>query len=218
MKRWLSHLTIVAYLGTLLAGIGCHALNWGISSHPAMYYIVWDMFCGWAAYESRYHVIGEGESGTYYELSPGPWGDIRPYGKLGRRHYDPDGIYCLRMAQNTLRHTDHEPMARLFVIQESWAKKYNLPDHLWAMRHEEPKEKYSYFRVRQITTGDGMILHAQSSWLDYQARIALASNPRLRAEMQRSRPFVAVDGLMAAPETTYTAADGLRPFGTPHGN
>ncbi|GAF86661.1 unnamed protein product, partial [marine sediment metagenome] len=74
MKRWLTHLLIVTYLGTLFAGVACHALELGVQSHPGMYMIVWDMFCGWSSYAGRIEVIGEGESGKYYQLAPGPWG------------------------------------------------------------------------------------------------------------------------------------------------
>ena len=218
MKRWLTHFTITLYLGFLAIGIVCHTANWGVNSHPVMYFNVWDMFCGWAAYELRYHVVGEGESGTFYELLPGPWGDIRPYGPVGRRHYDPNALFSLRMAMNTLKHTDHEPMARLFVIEENWAKKYNLPDWLWNRCYEEPKDKFSYFRLRHIVTGDGALLRTQESWLAHQNGLAITNNPRLHADARRGQPFIAVDGLVAADPMNAGMADINSPVGAPHGN
>ncbi len=128
MKRWLTHLTIVGYLTALGWGIVAHSLNFGTHIHPSMYFVVWDMFCGWAAYDTRNQVIVEGESGKFYEVLPAPWGEIHPYGDLGRRHYDPYQTFCMSMAQNVLKHTDHEPIARIFVLEEAWAKKFNLPD------------------------------------------------------------------------------------------
>jgi len=46
MKRWLSHFTIAVYLAALSWGIVAHALSFGAASHPGMYFLVWDMFCG----------------------------------------------------------------------------------------------------------------------------------------------------------------------------
>jgi hypothetical protein len=58
MKRWITHLTIAAYLGVLTWGVVSHALGYKTGMHPGMYFIVWDMFCGWSAYEVRYHLVG----------------------------------------------------------------------------------------------------------------------------------------------------------------
>jgi hypothetical protein len=57
MKRVLSIAFIVAYLGTLNFGILCHMLGYATASHPLMYFIVWDMFCGWSAYDARAYVV-----------------------------------------------------------------------------------------------------------------------------------------------------------------
>ena len=73
IKRWAVSLVIVGYLGSLGYGIVCHTLNFNTTSHPGMYFVVWDMFCGWSAYANRLHIIGEGEDNKYYELAPGPW-------------------------------------------------------------------------------------------------------------------------------------------------
>ena len=62
LKRGLSYLTITSYVGILLFGIFCHTFSFRTGSHPGMYYIVWDMFCGWSAYSIRTHIIGEGIS------------------------------------------------------------------------------------------------------------------------------------------------------------
>ena len=53
MKNWFAKLTIGLYLSMSFIGIAAHAMNFGTNSHPAMYYFVWDMFCGWAAHEIR---------------------------------------------------------------------------------------------------------------------------------------------------------------------
>ena len=50
LKRWYSHITITAYLSVLVFGLFAHAFYFHVGSHPSMYFIVWDMLCGWNAY------------------------------------------------------------------------------------------------------------------------------------------------------------------------
>ncbi len=193
MKRWVSHSFIAIYLSVLVYGLACHALYFRINQHPAMYFVVWDMFCGWTAYETRLHVVGEGVSGRYYELAPGPWGEMQPFGDLDRRHHDHTRQHAHRIGLNTLRHTDHEPMARLLVIDEAWPRKYNLPDHLWRQRYPEPKDPVSYYQVEQIRTPTGQIVQQSPAWLVRLASDCVMDNPRLRADVTRGRPYYAVN-------------------------
>jgi len=189
MKKWFTHATIAVYLAALSWGIVSHAVSYGTGSHPVMYYLVWDMFCGWSSYSNRTVIIGQGESGRYYELAPGPWGEFRPFGKIGRRHYDSLGIHSPKLALNALRQTRHEPITRIIVVEECWAKQYNLPEELWAQRHEEPKDVYKYHQVRHIFTPDGAIVRSFPTWLNLQYSMAVSDNPRLMAEQHRGEPF-----------------------------
>lgn len=190
MKRWITHLTIAAYLFALSFGIVAHAMKFMTSSHPAMYFVVWDMFCGWTAWSTRNHVIAEGESGTYYELTPPPWGAFKPFGAITRQHYDPWHKYCVRLGLNTLKHTDHEPITRIFVVEEAWAKKYNLPPNIWEQRYDAPQERYVYSHVRHVADGQGNPLKQNPNWLNFQSALVLSDNPRLRAEARKTQPFV----------------------------
>lgn len=192
MKRWLTHLTIAAYLGALAFGVVSHAVSYKVGSSPAMYFIVWDMFCGWSSHATRLQIIGEGESGKFYELGPGPWGEVKPFGDIGRRHYDTFCLFAPQMAMNTLKHTKHEPMTRLYVIEECWPKKYNLPDRVWNHRHAEPKDPHHYFHVRIAMDGQGNILRRNQYWAAYQNALCLANNPRLMADTRRDRPMFGV--------------------------
>lgn len=192
MKRWITHCVIVVYLGALCAGIGAHALNVGLSSHPGIYYIVWDMFCGWSTHTSRFHLVAEGDSGKYYALTPAPWGEIHPYGAFGRRHYDIPARHLAAMGHMILEHTQHEDMTRIFVVEESWHKKYNLPDSVWEQLHDEPKDAMHYFHVRQVATPDGVVVQNSPTWLHRQFALSLSKNPRMKSDMQRSRPFYAI--------------------------
>lgn len=191
MKRWLTHSVIVVYLSALSWGIVSHAVDYGNVSHPVMYFLVWDMFCGWTGYSGRIQIVGEGESGKYYELAPGPWGEFTPFGNIGRRHYDVMGVRGAKFAHNTLIHTRHEPITRIFVIEESWAKKYNLPDHLWNERFDKPKKIYRYYNVMHVFSIDGELLESNGTWLGRQHMLSVTNNPRLAQDVRKGKPIYA---------------------------
>lgn len=212
MKRWLVISTIGCYLSVLTFGVVSHALSYKKNVHPAMYFVVWDMFCGWSSYEDRTHIIGEGESGKYYQLSPGPWGEFKPYGDLGRQHYDPFSNHSMALAASTLKNTDHEPIERIYVVQEVWAKKFNLPDHLWAQRYPEPKEPHSYYHLRKVMDVDGRILRANATWFDYQTQICVSDNPRLFRDAYKGKPFFHLNPLNRS--RAKTSADQISAVAT----
>ncbi len=200
LKRLSVSLVIVSYLGSLGDGIVCHTLNFNTASHPGMYFVVWDMFCGWSAYANRLHIIGEGEDGKYYEVAPGPWTDFKPYGDLSRHHYDPFLNHSPHLVKNCLAHTNAKPMRRFLVIEEYWAKKYNLPDSVWNQYFDEPKQRHSYFQLRQIMAPCGTPLRRFPSWLDHQNRLVVSARTLpphpdstaagVSTELQRTiRPF-----------------------------
>ena len=150
MKRVLTVLFIAGYIGVLTYGNLCHVLRSGVAAHPLMYMIVWDMFCGWSAFDSRIHIVAEGESEKYYDLTHAPWGELHPYGYIGRENYDQWQNHTGPIGINVLKHTRHEPITRLFVIEECWAKKFNLPDHIWQHRYDDPKDASGKFAVVDI--------------------------------------------------------------------
>jgi len=193
MKHWIVNIFISIYLSILSFGLAAHALDFLTQSNPGMYFVVWDMFCGWSAYAHRYHIIGESNSGRYYELAPGPWGQFHPYGDLPRQEYDTAMISAYRIAMNTLNHTDHEPIHRLYMIEETWSKKFNLPDYLWWRVNDVPKNPHSYYSVRRVVDTDGTVQANLPSWHDRQAYMHINDNPRLMADVKRSEPLYAVD-------------------------
>ncbi|MBI1313888.1 hypothetical protein GC176_21555 [bacterium] len=218
MKRWLAVATIVTYLGVLFFGVASHALGFRQASHPGMYFIVWDMFCGWSGYENRLHIIGQGESGRFYQIAPAPWGEIKPFGDLDRHHYDPFANHSGTIALNTLRHTHHEPMRKIMVVEECWAKKFNLPDSLWAQRYGEKKQPYSYFYLRKEYAPDGEVLTQNASWFDYQDHLCLSDNPRLWQDSQKGRSAYQLPTIATASHETQSAtllpANGAAWMGT----
>ena len=137
--------------------------------------------------------VAQGESGKYYELTPAPWGEINPYGSIGRVHYDRRLRYTRPTSRSTFsKHTDHEDIARVFVIEESWPKKFNLPDSIWERTHDEPKDIVRYYYMRQVISPNGVVLQSNPTWLSHQYILSIGKNPRLKKDMHRSRPFIAV--------------------------
>ena len=195
VKKWLTHLVITGYIGALAWGLVSHTFEYKNDSHPAMYYIVWDMFCGWGSYSNRVQVIAEGESGEFYEVTPAPWGSIKPFGKLDRRHYDFYGLAINRIAMNVLKHTRHEPITRVYVLDECWPKKFNIPDSLWNARYAEDKDPYHYFYTRYVIAGDGALLEQYPNWFEYQQRLVIGDNPRLVRDVKNARPMYSVSPL-----------------------
>jgi hypothetical protein len=193
MKRWIVNATIAVYLGALGLGLFSHALMYGSHQNPLMYLIVWDMYCGWSAFESRYHVLAETYGGEHYQVLPAPWGEFHPYQGPSRRHYDTRTLFAPRMAELVLNHTQHEPIRRLIVVEEAWSKKYNLPDALWEQRYEQPKQPSSYFHVRCVKSLDTDATTRTSEWVDALANQALMDNPRLMSDVKRGHTFFAVD-------------------------
>jgi hypothetical protein len=140
-------------------------------------------------------VIGEGESGKFYELAPGPWGEFQPYGAIDRHDYDPEFKNGERIGHNTLRHTLHEPMVRLFVVEEELPKKFNLPDAEYEAYYNKPKDVHKYCHVRFVLTPDGELLKEQPIWLRYAAQMQMLDNPRLLSDAShRHRPLGTRDG------------------------
>jgi hypothetical protein len=181
------------YFSMLSIGVLAHTFGVGQLSSPAMYYFVWDMFCGWSAHEYRYHFIAEGESGTYYDVTHGPWGDVHLFGNITRATYDSVGNAYGPIAMNTLKHTRHEPIECVHIIEEAWPKKYNIPDYLWLSRYEEPKDKVSYHTRRMIVNPDGTVVLDQPNYPSLLYAQSVHSNPRLQADYKRGKPFYAVN-------------------------
>jgi hypothetical protein len=163
-------------------------------------------------------LIAEGESGTHYRLCPPPWNTFSPYGDLERDQYDAIGNAHAKIAKNTLRYTDHEPISRFFLLEETWPKKYNLPDHLWAARFDEEKDPHSYFWLKATFDSEGMVLQGNGDYITYLTNLAVTDNPRLKADSLRGKPFYAVDpsqrttsGSHSGHETTENDLPWLHP-------
>ena len=188
MRRKIACGVIGAYLLTLGFGLFSHVLGYKSNTHVAMYFVVWDMYCGWCGYEVRHHIIAQGKSGEYYDLSP-PWGEFVPFGSAKRCYYDSNCLFTPQLALNVLDHTDHEEISLILRIEESWSKKYSLSDKHYLAQYEEPKVKRSYFRRRQLVSGQGTVTENYLNWTNWLANQALLDNPRLQQDM-KAKPFL----------------------------
>lgn len=193
MRRWCVGIFITSYLTALTVGILSQTLRVGMAAHPVMYFIVWDMYCGWAAYNSKYRAVAEGVSGTCYDLEPPPWGTFKPYNTLDRFQYSTATGWMAKTAAHTVAHTQHEPIARIFVIEESWAKQFDLPEYVWKARYNIPKNKYTYSTIRVELDGTGQVVKAYNNWVDVQRQMMVGDNPRLQQIMRNTRSFWMVD-------------------------
>jgi hypothetical protein len=117
-------------------------------------------------------------------------------------------MFTGKMAANILRHTSHEEMLRILVVEKAWPKKFNLPENVWAQAYAEPKDVHYYYRVRAEVTPEGTTTGVRNSWLDSQVARVMTDNPRLRQDARKSdSPYV----LSTPTPTTGNDSPGL-PF------
>lgn len=201
MRRVMACGVIGTYLLMLVFGLFSHALGYKSSDHVGMYFLVWDMYCGWCGYEVRHHIIAQGESGQYYELTPPPWGEFVAFGSAGRHDYDCSTSFTGTLTAHILDHTDHEPIHEVILVEEAWSKKYNLPDSIYQSRYEAPPVKRSYFRPRLVLSSDGTIRERYLDWTGWLAHQALVDNPRLQKDMA-AQPFMILPGVQQVNHST----------------
>ena len=184
--KWCAGVFIGCYLAVLAAGIVAHSLKVGLAGNTLSYFVVWDMFCGYQAYDQRTHLIAESRSGKYYELRE-PWGEFCPFGHLGRLQYDHTDHLVSKHIDHILNHTQHEPIESVFFVQEVWPKQYNLPEHLWRQNFGNEREKISYYHLRAICNEDGGVVALHPNWLKQQTLNSISDNPRLRHEVRQAQ-------------------------------
>ena len=189
MRRLMAWVVISSYLSLLGFGLFSHALGYKQTDHVAMYFIIWDMYCGWCGHEIRHHIIAEGESGQFYEVTPAPWGEFTPCATIERHHYDGTASFTGAIARHILDHTEHEPITEVTLVEEAWSKKYNLPDEMYLAQNEVPKEKRSYYRTRSVLSPEGEYRQRTLDWTNWLSYQALTNNPRLQQKMM-GQPFM----------------------------
>ncbi len=190
MKRWIVNAGIYGYLAALLFGFLCVACQVQFFSVP-MYFLTFNMYGSWSGYDCKMQVLGEGQSGRFYVLSPGPWGEFDPYSShVPRQSYDQAFEYGSILARPALAHTKHEPILRIFVIEQEYPKKFNLTDAQFEAYYGKPKPQRIYSHTRMVMSPEGEILSSAQTWLRYQDNLSIVDNPRLVTDATRSRPFI----------------------------
>ena len=188
ISRTISTTFIAAYIGCLCFGILAHVMKVGLNGRTLSYFVVWDMFCGWEAYDNRTHIVAEDIHGQYFEVKP-PWGEFTPFGHVPRVHYDVSNSLVPRHIKNVLSHTSHPEIDRVYVIQEIWPKQFNIPDHLWSQYFEESRDRMSYYNLRAVCTESGTVLNSYPDWFVAQTLKSVADNPRLQLAAKRAQPY-----------------------------
>lgn len=201
MHRWWKNLIIVTYLGMLSYGLVVHALKIEKFGSIANYFLVWDMYCGWSSFETRGLLVAEGESGQLYNAAP-PWKELSPFGSAKRHDYDTYGIFSGQVAANTLKHTQHEPIVRIMLVEQLWSKKYNLPDHLWEQRFDTPRTPRNYYYIRTVFDSTGAPTTRHFDWESNLTYRTIVANPALRSTVARTRPYIVTDQLQRGPQST----------------
>lgn len=193
MRRWIVGCFIASYISVLGFGLACQTVRMGTAAHPLMYFIVWDMYCAWGAYNHGYRAVAEGVSGTYYDLNPPPWGAFRPFNTLDRFQSITAAGNQARYTRLVAANTQHEPIARMFVVEECWAKQYDLSENTWKTYNAVPYQPFRYTKVVLEQSGDGEITAIHPSWIDCQPNVMLTDIPRLEQEIRNSRNFFTVE-------------------------
>lgn len=212
IHRWGSVLFISTYLLCLAWGVAAHALKVGLVGNTVSYFFVWDMFCGWSAYDNRTHLIGEDAAGNYYTIAE-PWGAFTPFGNVPRVNYDVSNNLTPRHIKHVVEHSADAGIDRVYVVQEIWPKQFNAPDHLWSRYFYEPKDVVSYYNLRAITDSRGKVIESYPDWFNAQTLKAVADNPRLQRASQQANPYYNTffnPSAMRRSESTFTnSRDGL---------
>ncbi|HET6325383.1 MAG TPA: hypothetical protein VFG04_11960 [Planctomycetaceae bacterium] len=219
MKRWIVNAGICGYLAALLFGFLCVACQVQFFSVP-MYFLTFNMYGSWSGYDCKMQVLGEGQSGKFYVLSPGPWGAFNPYSsRLSRQCYDQVFEYGKFLARPGLSHTQHEPILRMFVVEQEYPKKFNLSDAQYQAYYEKPNPHRIYSHTRMVLTPEGEILAESPTWLRYQDNQSVVDNPRLFNEATHNRPFIWSSQPATGPQdysgNAYPSAAKLERVGSP---
>ncbi len=188
ISRWASGIFIASYLLCLAGGITGHALKLKPAGTTVGYFFVWDMFCGWQAWDVRTRIIGEDASGNFYAVEE-PWGPVTPSGNVPRINHDVNNTLLSRHIKNVLDHSAHPPIDRVYVVQEIWPKQNNVPDHLWSKCFYEPRDAAVYYNLRVICDAQGNWLDSYPDWFAVQNHQAVVENPRLQRASAQSTPF-----------------------------
>lgn len=184
-KKWCVCLVMACYMGFLSWGTLAHAFKIGTDGNTISYWAVWDMFCGWSAWDNRTHIIAKGASGKFYEVKE-PWGEFHPFGNLSRIHYDHTNHLLPKHIRHILSRTEHESIDQVYVVEEVWPKQYNMPPRLYAHYFDRENDKQSYFNLRAVCQEDGNVVAVYPTWDAKQRLSSIYDNPRLRQQASRA--------------------------------
>lgn len=196
---------IAAYIGYLSWGVAAHALQVGLCGNTLSYFVVWDMFCGWTAWDSRTHIIAQDSNGQFLDVRE-PWGEFHPFGHVARIHYDNTNHLLPKHIEHVLDRSIHDRIDRVYVVEEVWPKQYNLPPRLFQEYFNRPNDKLSYFHVRGVFSEDGVAMSLNPDWHTRQRLNAVYNNPRLQ---RQSRQAVGLYSTLYSPRQSQSSSGAL---------
>ncbi len=110
---------------------------------PWAYFFTWDMYPFYRTTSSRPLAFGRTKNGTCVELLPSPLQEFRwgLDGTATRTDMDRGFRYTSSTIRKVLRsskHADHNPIVHVYVIEEYWPARFNLPDDVYSRTIDWP--------------------------------------------------------------------------------
>jgi len=153
VRRILATAFIAAYLGVSAFFLARYAVG-DVLPHAIAYFFTWDMFPGHYCESTRKFAVGRTARGKYVQLVPGPLDQYRagPRGDLSRVDLDRMGRDFRRLAEFSLMQTREtrkdDPVEHVYMFEQYWPNKFNLPDDLYASFTGEAKPERRFWRLR----------------------------------------------------------------------
>ena len=152
VRRLAFPLVIAAYLGCIAFSFFRHVLG-DPGEHPIAYFWTWDMFAGHPAESSRRLVIAKTDDGRFVQFIPGSGQRFR-WGRGGdatRIDLDRRTVHLRAAVEYELRCfrsiAPDRPLERIYVVEQYWPARFNLPDGLYEATYREPNPRRKYWRV-----------------------------------------------------------------------
>ena len=152
MRRVVAVVLILCYLGAGTFFLYCHLLG-ETRGLPWAYYWTWDMFPNYPSFSARRMALGETKSGEFVQVFPTNKIRYRRGGSGDLTRYDlPRNDATLKYAvAEALKETppaeEEDPVTYVFLVEEYWPVRFNLPDDLYQESFGEENPRRHAFRI-----------------------------------------------------------------------
>ena len=151
-RRLLAVSAVIVYSAVTFGFLALHAVGdqgW----YPTAYFFTWDMFPIYYYEASRRIAVGRTRGGQYVRLHPGPFDRFRGgvHADLTKVDLDRSGRLFRRAVEHTLAMTSErqrlDPVTHVFLLEQYWPEKFNLPPDLYEAWAGAPRPDRKYWRV-----------------------------------------------------------------------